>query len=100
MTQELIDSFANRGIFSHNIQLAHLDLTMWGLNTLVRSSDDLLSACKEYFERNSSKAVCFDDLQGFVEMLDQDRKREFRRFAGEHATSLAPKENASGVSRI
>jgi N-terminal acetyltransferase B complex non-catalytic subunit len=49
----------------------------------------LLEACKEYFTRTGAKSCCFEDLQAYLEMLEETETEEFLGFVENHVTHMS-----------
>ncbi|PGH03515.1 hypothetical protein AJ79_07350 [Helicocarpus griseus UAMH5409] len=77
-TQDFITNYIKRQPKSRNAQLASLDLTENRISTNELAPKDLLSACKEYFDRNSSKLYCFHDLRKYLIKFDRSMQDEFQ----------------------
>ncbi|PYI06608.1 hypothetical protein BO78DRAFT_343164 [Aspergillus sclerotiicarbonarius CBS 121057] len=70
-TQKFLDDFIAAAPKSRNAQLARLDLVHWSFQSGNLKSDDLISACQEYFDHNKHKLYCFGDLRSYVPALDK-----------------------------
>ncbi|XHG00685.1 hypothetical protein AWENTII_004114 [Aspergillus wentii] len=96
-TQDYIKEFISAEPKSRNAQLARLDLIHWGFQSGTQSTDDLLSACQEYFDNNKHKLYSFSDLQKYLPALDNASLSKFVQ----HALKLDGNEaNGKGVSKI
>ncbi|KAK2788459.1 hypothetical protein FQN53_003605 [Emmonsiellopsis sp. PD_33] len=82
-TQGFIADYIKRQSKSRNAQLASLDLTEQRITAKELSSSDILSACKDYFDRNSTKLYCFHDLRKYLSKLDQTLQGEFLNYVAE-----------------
>lgn len=60
-------------------------------------SQRLLSACKQYFEQNCTKLICYDDLQPYMEYLSDKDREELRLHLAAHTKSKAPMADESEV---
>lgn len=70
-TQKFIDEFIKLEPKSRNAHLALLDLVQWRVQSTSIKSQDLVTACQEYFDRNRHKLYCFGDLRKYVTTLDR-----------------------------
>jgi N-terminal acetyltransferase B complex non-catalytic subunit len=69
---EFLQSFAKRFQKSRNAHLALLDFSSWRLQTGVLTQPVYLATCQEYFDSNSGKLYCFEDVRKYAAHLDKD----------------------------
>ncbi|OAT05409.1 cytoskeleton organization protein [Blastomyces gilchristii SLH14081] len=82
-TQDFIAAYIKRQPKSRNAQLAALDLTEQRITMNELPLEDLLPACKEYFNRNCTKLYCFHDLRKYLIKLDRSMQDEFQIYASQ-----------------
>ncbi|PKX93059.1 MDM20/NAA25 family protein [Aspergillus novofumigatus IBT 16806] len=79
--RKFIDEFIKAVPRSRNAQLARLDLIHWSFKSGSLKSDELITACQEYFDRNKTKLYCFVDLRKYLSDLDKGSLTEFIQYA-------------------
>lgn len=70
-TQDFIRDFVAAVPKSRNAHLARLDMVHWGFKSGSSNAEDLIAACKQYYDLNKHKLYCFGDLRTYVSSLDQ-----------------------------
>ncbi|KAL1958769.1 hypothetical protein VTO42DRAFT_3888 [Malbranchea cinnamomea] len=78
-TDDFISEYIDKCPMSRNAQLARLDLVQSQVSAGSLDSDSLLSACKDYFDRNGSKVYCFHDLRKYISTLDPSLQEAFQQ---------------------
>ncbi|CAG7923447.1 unnamed protein product [Penicillium olsonii] len=68
--QQHIERFIEYEPRSRNAHIALLDVTLTGLKLGVRTEEDLIRACRKYFDAHKSKLYAFMDLRGVMETRD------------------------------
>ncbi|KAF3481657.1 uncharacterized protein GIQ15_04416 [Arthroderma uncinatum] len=76
-TEEVISNYIKKRPASRNAQLASLELKLQGIETRKSTSEDVLSGCVQYFDRNQRKIYCFNDLQRYLIELDANLYQKF-----------------------
>ncbi len=98
-TETIIEQFG-KDRTSRNSVLANLKMHSVRLLTDGGNEEPLLSICRVYFEKYSSKAMCFKDLRPHVASLNQDNQRLLLRHMGSCASQLAPSSDANNVCGV
>jgi len=77
----------------------HGDLALVKFSSLFHDKNDgpegtptLLEAVEEYFVNTGSKSCCFEDVQKYLEMLEDSEKKDFLKYV-EAAVEKLPEEN-------
>src|SRR5215471_6265223 len=97
-TQDFIDNYVKRQPKSRNAQLASLDLVQHRVDSRYLTPEDLLSACKVYFDCNSNRLYCFHDLQRYLVKLDPILLETFLAYVSNEVV-LENSENTNGKVR-
>ncbi|KAL2215610.1 cytoskeleton organization protein [Thermoascus aurantiacus ATCC 26904] len=102
--QTFIEEFIERQPKSRNAQLARLDMVHWRVQSGAQTADDLLSACQLYFDRNSNRLYCFEDLQKYLVALGKDLVSKFLDHVSSHVDEQSSGKDANdpfkGVAKI
>jgi N-terminal acetyltransferase B complex non-catalytic subunit len=75
-TQELTKKFIDFSPKSRNAHLARLDLILIGIRRDQNTSDDLFSACQNYWDQHKHKIYLFGDFKGILETCDDSLIRQ------------------------
>ncbi|CRG87977.1 N-alpha-acetyltransferase 25, NatB auxiliary subunit [Talaromyces islandicus] len=95
---EFLQSFAQRFQKSRNAHLAVLDFSSWRLQTGALTQAGYLAACQKYFDFNSGKLYCFEDLRKYATHLDKDHIIKLVEYGLEKVTTQ--KEMSSTAQQI
>lgn len=68
--QQHIEKFIAYEPRSRNAHIALLDVVLTGLKHGVRTEEDLILTCRNYFDANKSNLYAFMDLRGVMETRD------------------------------
>ena len=97
-TEEVIYAYVKQEHSSRNSNLALLNFLAQSTGRDSSMSQRLLSACKQYFEQNCTKLMCYDDLRSYVEYLSDKNQEELRLQLAAHAKLNAPMADETEVS--
>ncbi len=97
-TGETIHAYVDQKRSSRNSNLALLKFLAQNAGKEPAMSEQLLSACKRYFEDNCTRFICFDDLRPYVEHLSDTDQEALRIHFASHAKGLSPIADASEVA--
>lgn len=70
-TISFVKDFTQRFPKSRNSHLALLEVSIWRLESGELEQSDLLSAYQNFYDFNSTKMYCFDDIRKYASYLDQ-----------------------------
>ncbi|KAL7273222.1 mitochondrial distribution and morphology [Rhizina undulata] len=59
----------------------------------------LLEACKEYFVKTGEKSCCFEDLERYLQMLDEGQQKEFLMYIGGIVDGLEESDEKSKIAK-
>ncbi|OJD18717.1 hypothetical protein AJ78_01254 [Emergomyces pasteurianus Ep9510] len=97
-TQDFITEYIKKQPKSRNAQLAALDLTELRIATKELFPRGLLSACKEYFDRNCTKLYCFHDLCKYLLRLDHSMQSEFQVYVSQKVVADQSEDDQKQVT--
>jgi N-terminal acetyltransferase B complex non-catalytic subunit len=70
-TISFVQKFVERFPKSRNAHLALLEVSIWRLESGEVEQSDLLAAYQKFFDFNSTKMYCFDDIRKYASYLDK-----------------------------
>lgn len=70
-TISFVKNFTQRFPKSRNAHLALLEVFIWRLASGELEQSDLLAAYQNFYDFNSTKMYCFDDIRKYASYLDQ-----------------------------
>ncbi|KAI5783552.1 N-acetyltransferase B complex non catalytic subunit-domain-containing protein [Geopyxis carbonaria] len=83
------------------------DLALVKFSSLFHDSNDgpegtptLLEAIEEYFDRIGSKSCCYEDLQEYLEMLEDSEKTDFLKHLEGSVGKLTAEDDNSKIAKI
>ncbi|KAH8693616.1 putative cytoskeleton organization protein [Talaromyces proteolyticus] len=98
---EFLQKFVKRFPKSRNSHLAQLDFLLWRLESGALSQSEYLAACQEYYDANSSKLYCFDDMRKYALHLSPDQITKLVEYAlGKAALQEKTPDTAQQVAII
>ncbi|OAX82256.1 hypothetical protein ACJ72_03393 [Emergomyces africanus] len=97
-THDFITAYIKKQPKSRNAQLAALDLTEQRIATKELSLGDLLSACKEYIDRNCTKLYCFHDLCKYLIKLDRSMQDDFQVYISQKVVADQSEDDQKRVT--
>uniref|UniRef100_A0A093V0Q6 N-alpha-acetyltransferase 25, NatB auxiliary subunit n=1 Tax=Talaromyces marneffei PM1 TaxID=1077442 RepID=A0A093V0Q6_TALMA len=86
-TISFVQKFAQRFSKSRNAHLALLEVSIWRLESGELEQSGLLAAYQNFYDFNSTKMYCFDDLRKYASYLDQAQVLKLVEYALEKADS-------------
>ncbi|RAL08991.1 MDM20/NAA25 family protein [Aspergillus homomorphus CBS 101889] len=99
-TQDFIRDFVASVPKSRNAHLARLDMVHWSFQSDSSKAEELVAACKQYFDLNKHKLYCFGDLRTYVASLDQASKTDVVIYTLEGQNEKTDGVSAKGVAKI
>ena len=70
-TISFVKNFTQRFPKSRNAHLALLEVSIWRLESGELGQSDLLAAYQNFYDFNSTKMYCFDDIRKYASYLNQ-----------------------------
>lgn len=70
-TLSFVQNFTQRFSKSRNAHLALLEISIWRLASGELEQSDLLACYQNFYDFNSTKMYCFDDIRKYSSYLDQ-----------------------------
>ncbi|PYH77225.1 cytoskeleton organization protein [Aspergillus uvarum CBS 121591] len=99
-TQDFIRDFVAAVPKSRNAHLARLDMVHWGFKSGSSNAEDLIAACKQYYDLNKHKLYCFGDLRTYVSSLDQVSMTSLVNYTSEGQNEGIEEALGKGVAKI
>jgi len=98
VTGETIHVYIDQKRSSHNSNLALLKFLAQNAEKEPAMSEQLLSACKRYFENNCTRFICFNNLRLYVKHLSDTDQKALRIHFTSHAKGLSSITDVSEVA--
>ncbi|KAE8394582.1 N-acetyltransferase B complex non catalytic subunit-domain-containing protein [Aspergillus alliaceus] len=99
-TLKFISDFLESVPKSRNAQLARLDLIHSDVLAGNSKTEELVSACQEYFDCNKNKLYCFSDLQLYMAALDKESVSKFVEYTFKGQEQSVRADPFKGVATI
>ncbi|EED15274.1 cytoskeleton organisation protein (Dec1), putative [Talaromyces stipitatus ATCC 10500] len=84
-TVSFVQKFAQRFPKSRNAHLARLEVSTWRLKSGELAQSDYLADLRNFYDSNSTKMYCFDDIRKYASRLDPTQILELVDYALEKA---------------